>query len=92
MEDQKGLIKGGKGGPSGPVGRHGGLPDKDPDNAHQGEKKRGNDKFQRFGNIDKEMDSNHDDSREDCLGMELVSNIEKNRQRNFGLSYCCISP
>jgi hypothetical protein len=23
------------------------------------------------------MDSNHDDSREDCLGMELVSNIEK---------------
>lgn len=51
--------------------------DKDQDNHRQGERKRGNDKFQRFGKIDSDMDPNQDDSMEDCLGKGSPENYNE---------------
>lgn len=77
VEDSKGLGKNGKGGPSGSgSGNPRGGPDKDHDNHQQGERKRGTDKFQRFGKIDRDMDPNHDDSMDDCLELDF-SNINE---------------
>lgn len=71
LDDGKGSAKEGKGGPPGPgSGNQGGSSDKDQDRAHQDRKKRGADKFKRFGDIDRDMDYNQDDSIEDCLFKE----------------------
>lgn len=71
VEDGKRSSKGGKGGPPGPrSGKPGGGPDKDQDRCQQGERKRGTDKFKRYGDMDRDMEANQDDSMED--------NLEKN--------------
>jgi hypothetical protein len=68
LKEGKGSSKGGKGDPPGPgKGKPGGSSDKDQDKHHQDGKKRGADKFKRYGDIDREMEYNQDDSMEDCL-------------------------
>jgi hypothetical protein len=68
LEDGKGTSKGGKGGPLGSgFANQGGNSSKDYDKHFQDEKKRGVDKFKRFGNIDRDMDSTQDDSMEDGI-------------------------
>lgn len=60
-------FKGGKGGPPGP-GKPEDSHKRDPDYNHKdGKGKRSQDKFDRFGRIDKDMDSGHDDSMEEGL-------------------------
>lgn len=67
VEDSKGSNKGGRGPPGSGSGKPRGNTDKDNDNHQQGDRKRGNDKFQRIGRIDMEMESNQDDSMEECM-------------------------
>lgn len=68
VEDGKGSSKGGKGGPPRPgSGKPGGGSDKDQDRFQQEERKRGTNKFKRYGDIYRDMESNQDDSMEDTL-------------------------
>jgi hypothetical protein len=73
VEDDKGSSKGGKGGPPGQgSGKPGGSSDKDFDKHHQDGRKRGNDKFKRYGDIDRDREANPDDSMEDSLEKEVL--------------------
>lgn len=66
-KDSKGGAKGEKDNPPGP-GKPDDKSDKDRDRFYKGENsKRGNDKFDRFGKIDRDIDSSHEESMEEDL-------------------------
>ena len=68
VEDHMGGFKKGEGGPPPGPGKPDDPHSRDPDNNYKGDKsKKSLNKFDRMGRLDREMDSIHDESMEDCL-------------------------